>query len=46
MVRDSIISLVGPDLKCIELFARETYENWDCWGDDKNIKKEIEYENI
>ena len=46
MVRDSIISLVGPDLKCIELFARETYDNWDCWGDDKNIRKEIKDENI
>lgn len=32
-VRDKIIELVG-DLPKIELFARQTAEGWDCWGNE------------
>lgn len=34
IVRDSIIKLVGENRKCIELFARQQYEGWDCWGNE------------
>lgn len=37
VVRDSIIALVGSHRRCIELFARQQYDGWDCWGNDKNI---------
>lgn len=33
IVRDKIIELFG-DLPRIELFARQTAEGWDCWGDE------------
>lgn len=33
IVRNKIIELMG-DLKRIELFARQTVDNWDCWGDE------------
>lgn len=32
--RDRIIELMGGDHSCIELFARETAEGWDSWGDE------------
>lgn len=35
-----IIEKLYPNLNKIELFARNTRDNWDCWGDDENIKKE------
>jgi site-specific DNA-methyltransferase (adenine-specific) len=34
IVRDSIIELVGENRKCIELFARQQYDRWDCWGNE------------
>jgi site-specific DNA-methyltransferase (adenine-specific) len=37
IVRESIVRLVGQDRKMIELFAREKYNGWDCWGNDINI---------
>jgi len=33
IVRDKIIQLVG-ELPRIELFARETVDGWDCWGNE------------
>ena len=33
IVRDRIVELVG-DLPRIELFARQTAEGWDCWGNE------------
>ncbi len=33
VARDKIIQLMG-DLPRIELFARQTVSNWDCWGDE------------
>ena len=33
IVREKIVELVG-DLPRIELFARQTTEGWDCWGDE------------
>ena len=33
IVRDKIVDLVG-DLPRIELFARQTAEGWDCWGNE------------
>jgi len=32
-VRDSIVQLCG-DKPRIELFARQEYEGWDCWGNE------------
>jgi site-specific DNA-methyltransferase (adenine-specific) len=37
IIRDSIIELLGEEPKKIELFARNNFDGWDCWGDDKNI---------
>ena len=33
IIRDKIIELVG-DLPRIELFARQTAEGWDSWGNE------------
>lgn len=33
IVRDRIVELVG-DLPRIELFARQTTDGWDCWGNE------------
>ena len=33
IIRDKIVELVG-DLPKIELFARQTKPNWDCWGNE------------
>lgn len=32
-VRDRIVNLCG-DVPRIELFARDSYEGWDCWGNE------------
>lgn len=37
--RKRIIQLLG-DIPRIELFARNCFEGWDCWGDDEKIKFE------
>ena len=37
-IRDRIVSLFG-DLPRIELFARESADGWDCWGNDFNIQQ-------
>ncbi len=34
--RERIVQLCG-DVPRIELFARESIDGWDCWGDDINI---------
>lgn len=39
VVRNKIKQLVGNDVKCIELFARQSVEGFDCWGNDENIKE-------
>ena len=33
VIREKIIELVG-DLPRIELFARQSVEGWDCWGNE------------
>ncbi|MBE5805134.1 MAG: DNA methyltransferase [Clostridia bacterium] len=33
IVRDRIVELIG-DLPRIELFARQTADGWDCWGNE------------
>lgn len=33
-VRDRIKLLVGEEVKCIELFARDRYSGWDSWGNE------------
>lgn len=39
--REKIIKLMG-DLPRIELFARQQYQGWDCWGNEvKEIKDQI-----
>jgi N6-adenosine-specific RNA methylase IME4 len=35
--RDRIIQLIGEDQPRIELFARDTANGWDAWGDEVNI---------
>lgn len=32
--RHRIEQLVGPDCRKIELFARQEYNGWDCWGNE------------
>ena len=32
-VRDRIVELCG-DIPRIELFARDSVEGWDCWGNE------------
>ena len=32
-IRDKIVELVG-DIPRIELFARQKFEGWDCWGNE------------
>ena len=34
IIRDSIVELVGEDPQKIELFARQQYDGWDCWGNE------------
>ena len=36
VIRNLIVDLVG-DRKRIELFARNRYDGWDCWGNDANL---------
>lgn len=36
IVRDKIVELVG-DMPRIELFARQTVDGWDCWGNEVQI---------
>lgn len=36
IVRDSIVELVG-DRPRIELFARDNFDGWDVWGNDKKL---------
>lgn len=38
-VRDKIVELMG-DLPRIELFARQTAEGWDAWGDEVDEKSD------
>ena len=33
IVRDKIVELCG-DIPRIELFARQSVEGWDCWGNE------------
>ncbi len=42
IVRDKIVELFG-DLPRIELFARQSFEGWDCWGNetDKYAQEEM-----
>lgn len=35
VIREKIVELFG-DLPRIELFARQTYPGWDCWGNEVN----------
>jgi len=32
-IRDRIVALVG-DIPRVELFARDTFDGWDCWGNE------------
>lgn len=35
IVREKIIELMGGEEKCkIELFARQQFDGWDCWGNE------------
>ena len=39
IIREKIVELCG-DIPRIELFARERYDKWDCWGDDQSLNIE------
>ena len=41
-VRQRIVQLMG-DLPCIELFARQKVEGWDCWGNE--VESDIELQS-
>lgn len=32
--REKIIALMGEDKNCLELFARQEIDGWDCWGNE------------
>ncbi|HYH03218.1 MAG TPA: MT-A70 family methyltransferase [Bacillota bacterium] len=32
--REEIVKLMGEDKTKVELFARETFDGWDCWGNE------------
>lgn len=35
IVRDKIVELLNGDgLEKIEIFARDTVDGWDCWGNE------------
>ncbi|XBX10530.1 MT-A70 family methyltransferase [Enterocloster clostridioformis] len=34
ITRDKIKILMGEDSRCLELFARQKVEGWDCWGNE------------
>ena len=34
IVREKIVELLGGDLPKIELFARQQFPGWDCWGNE------------
>ena len=34
ITRDKIKELMGEDANCLELFARNNIEGWDCWGNE------------
>lgn len=40
ITRDKIKELMGEDAKCIELFARNDIDGWDCWGNEVGILDE------
>lgn len=43
VTRDRIVQLLG-DLPRIELFARQTADGWDCWGNETDkFEKEVKY---
>lgn len=40
VIRDSIVALVGSKPHKIELFARQQYEGWDCWGNEVEVARD------
>lgn len=36
-VRDRIVKLMGSSIPKIELFARQTFGDWDCWGNETTL---------
>ena len=34
-----IIERLYPDLTKLEMYARQTRDSWDCWGNDESIKE-------
>lgn len=34
VTRDKIVELFGKDISKIELFARDQFAGWDCWGNE------------
>lgn len=43
-IRDRIVELLG-DLPRIELFARQTFKGWDCWGNETKKFNKLEVKN-
>ena len=45
IVRDRIVQLLG-DLPRIELFARQRFEGWDCWGNEIEKSEQTKLSNL
>lgn len=45
IIRDKIVKLLG-DLPRIELFARESTDGWECWGNEVDDESIIELKEI
>ena len=41
-----MIDSMFPDVKKLELFARNEYKDWDCWGNQTNLHQKIGYRNL
>lgn len=41
ITRDKIKELMGEECKCLELFARNNIEGWDCWGNEVGKMDEV-----
>lgn len=41
ITRDKIKELMGEECKCLELFARNNIEGWDCWGNEVGKLDEV-----
>lgn len=41
ITREKIKELMGEECKCLELFARNNVDGWDCWGNEVGKMDEV-----